>query len=158
MKFSIDELKLIAESLKYGVGYSRSESETAEFALLLVKLEGGIVAAKQSAERVEKLKSLPGCVFHYCPNRPKCEGKCGNVPDYDYIKGGKTPASNFIDECICNDISKQSPRGYCKVCHADSGYEYNCVDCGKILNSKIELKEDENVRCADCSIKYFLKK
>jgi hypothetical protein len=47
MEFKKSKLKLIKDALSYAVMFSRSESETAEFALLLVEVVGGIETEKQ---------------------------------------------------------------------------------------------------------------
>lgn len=77
MEIKKSNLKLVKEALEYAVANCRSESKDAEFMLLYVDVVGAIEREKQQDEYVESVKSLPGCVFHYCGYRPKCEGeKC----------------------------------------------------------------------------------
>lgn len=76
MEFKKSNLALVKSALQYGVMYSQSESETAEFSLLLVDVQGAIVREAQQDNYVKTLESLPGCVFKYCSQNPKCEGKC----------------------------------------------------------------------------------
>ena len=76
MELKKSKLLLVKDALIYGTMFSKSESETAEFALLLVEVTGKIEEEKQQEKYVETLKSLDGCPFHYCDRNPKCDGKC----------------------------------------------------------------------------------
>lgn len=73
----------------------------------------------------------------------------GEFPDF--TKGGLISDKTFLKECICNDIDKQSPGGYCESCDAVAGYEYNCLSCDKLLISTVELRNDEKIFCESCS-------
>ena len=79
MEFKKSRLQTVRNALKVGVMYAQSEHFTAEFALLLVEVEAAIIEEKAQDIRLEKLKSLEGCVFKYCAYNPKCEGKCANT-------------------------------------------------------------------------------
>lgn len=79
MEFKKSKLETIKNALQYAVMYAKTESETAEFALLLVDVETAIVSEVEQEKRIESLKSLEGCVFKYCAYNPKCEGKCNHA-------------------------------------------------------------------------------
>lgn len=76
MQFSKSKLKTIRDAVQYAVMYAKTESETAEFALLLPEIETAIVQEQQKEERLEKLKPLEGCVFKYCAYNPRCVNVC----------------------------------------------------------------------------------
>lgn len=76
MKLEKHKLETVKNALQYAVMSAKTESETAEYALLLLDVQTAIVEEKERDIRLEKLKSLEGCVFHYCDSNPKCEGKC----------------------------------------------------------------------------------
>lgn len=76
MEFKKSKLETVKNALQYAVMYAKTESETAEFGLLLVDVQVAIVEEAEQEKRIEKLKSLDGCVFKYCAYNPKCEGKC----------------------------------------------------------------------------------
>lgn len=73
------KLETVKNALQYAVINAKTEMETAEFAMLLVDVQVAIIEEAESEKRVEELKSLPGCVFVYCGNRPKCVGMCVHV-------------------------------------------------------------------------------
>lgn len=79
MKFKKSNLVIVRNALQYAVVNAKSEQESAEFALLLLDVETSIIEEAEKEKRLEKLKSLEGCIFKYCAYSPKCEGKCGNV-------------------------------------------------------------------------------
>lgn len=79
MEFKNEKLQLIKSAIMYAIMYAKTEAETAEFSLMLVDIEVGIAEDEQTEERIEKLKSLQGCVWKYCAYSPKCEGKCIHV-------------------------------------------------------------------------------
>jgi hypothetical protein len=70
------KLEMVKNALQYGVLYAKTESEEAEFALLLIEVQKTIEEEKDQEIRIGKLKSLDGCPFHYCDSNPKCENKC----------------------------------------------------------------------------------
>ncbi|WP_421977829.1 hypothetical protein [Roseivirga seohaensis] len=76
MKLIDRDLELIKEALGYGVMFSNSEAETAEFVLLKMKVEKGIHEDEELKKRIKELSSLEGCPFRYCDINPACKGKC----------------------------------------------------------------------------------
>ena len=76
MEFKKSKLELVKNALQYAVWNAKTESETAEFALVLLDVQSAIVREAEHEKQIEKLKSLDGCVWHYCAYNPKCEGKC----------------------------------------------------------------------------------
>ena len=76
METKKQKLELVKNALQYAVLNARTESETAEFALLLLDVQSAIVREAEQEKHVETLKSLDKCPFHYCDSNPKCEGKC----------------------------------------------------------------------------------
>jgi hypothetical protein len=75
MELSNHEVKELGQALSYAVLYAKTEAETAEFALLKVKIEGEIIRREESAKRKAEHAKL-GCPFHYCDSNPPCKGKC----------------------------------------------------------------------------------
>lgn len=73
MELTLNELSLVKEALGYGLLFSKSEAETAEFALLKMKVEKNL---KNDKAGKPVSTSLDGCPFHYCDKKPKCEGNC----------------------------------------------------------------------------------
>lgn len=69
------ELKMLEQALGYAVIYAKTEEETAEFAMLKVKVSTAIETEKQLAIKKE-LHSKMNCPFQYCSQKPKCEGTC----------------------------------------------------------------------------------
>ncbi|RKD18999.1 hypothetical protein BCY91_14070 [Pelobium manganitolerans] len=85
MELTLNELSLVKEALGYGLLFSKSEAETAEFALLKMKVEKNLFndfmntgqhLRSQVATGLPASTSLDGCPFHYCDKKPFCEGKC----------------------------------------------------------------------------------
>ena len=74
-KLSNHEVKALGQALSYAVIYAKTEEETAEFAMLKVKVEGEIVRREES-KRLADEHSFLGCPFKYCDSEPKCEGNC----------------------------------------------------------------------------------
>jgi hypothetical protein len=62
--------------LQYAVISAKTESETAEFGLLLLEVQSGIESEKEWEKRKKEMSSLDGCPFCYCDSVPKCESKC----------------------------------------------------------------------------------
>ena len=79
MEFKKSKLETVRNALKIAVMYAKTESYTADFALLLVDVESAIIEEKEQEKRLEKLKPLDGCPFHYCDGKITCEGKCRYV-------------------------------------------------------------------------------
>ena len=75
IKLSKQELEALGQALSYAVMNAPTEHETAEYAMLKVKVEGEITRIKLIDEQNEKHAWL-GCPFKYCDSNPKCEGKC----------------------------------------------------------------------------------
>ena len=69
------ELNVLGQALRYAVMYSLTEAETAEFAMLKVKVDVAIVAEQERIMREVEHKKM-NCVFKYCSQNPKCEGTC----------------------------------------------------------------------------------
>jgi hypothetical protein len=79
MEFKKSKLEIVRNSLKIAVMYAKTESYTAEFALLLLDVESAIIQEAEQEKRIEALRSLDGCPFVYCDDNPKCDGKCHYV-------------------------------------------------------------------------------
>jgi hypothetical protein len=75
MELSNHELTQLGQALSYAVVNAKTESETAEFAMLKVKVEGEIVNREERAKKQAEHDKM-GCVFMYCAQTPKCVGKC----------------------------------------------------------------------------------
>jgi hypothetical protein len=75
MKLSNHEVKALGQALSYAIVYAKTESETAEFALLKVKVEGEIVRREQVAQAEAEHEKM-NCPFRYCDSNPKCEKHC----------------------------------------------------------------------------------
>lgn len=69
------ELNMLYQALGYAVMHAHTESETAEFAMLQLKVHGEILKKEESAKRKTEHDKM-GCVFNYCSQNPKCEGTC----------------------------------------------------------------------------------
>ena len=75
MDLSKRQLLTAQQALGYAVMYAKTESETAEFALLKLDIDGAIIRQKEvEKQKVEHDKM--GCPFHYCDSKIKCVGKC----------------------------------------------------------------------------------
>ena len=75
MNLSKRQLLTAQQALGYAVMFAQTESETAEFALLKLDINGLLI--RQEAEEKRKIEhDKLGCPFHYCDSNPKCEGKC----------------------------------------------------------------------------------
>ncbi len=70
-------LKALQQALGYSVMHAKTESETAEFALLKLDIESAINKENIHVLRQEEHDKM-GCPFVYCAYTPKCVGKCGN--------------------------------------------------------------------------------
>lgn len=78
MEFKKEKLQIIKNALQYAVLNAKTESEEAEFALMLLDIHSAIISEAEQEKRIEALKSLEGCVFKYCPYTPKCQGTCNH--------------------------------------------------------------------------------
>lgn len=76
MKLEKHKLETVKNALQYAVFNAKTKSEESEFALLLLDVQLNISEEIEREKRLEKLKSLEGCVFKYCDSNPKCEGNC----------------------------------------------------------------------------------
>ena len=76
MKFEKSKLETIKNALQYAVISAKTESETAEFGLLLLEVQSGIESEKEWEKRKKEMSSLDCCPFRYCDSVPKCESKC----------------------------------------------------------------------------------
>ena len=75
MKLTKRQLITAQQAFGYAVMYAKTESETAEFALLKMDIEKELIKSEQlEAQQAEH--DTMGCVFNYCSQNPKCEGKC----------------------------------------------------------------------------------
>ena len=75
MEITLRKLKLIREALSYGMMFSKDEAETAEFAMLLIEIDGDILRKIEHDKKKSEHDKM-GCPFNYCGNVPKCKGKC----------------------------------------------------------------------------------
>lgn len=69
------ELNMLDQALGYAVMYAKTEEETAEFAMLKLKVSNAIEIEKELAIK-KALHDKMFCVFKYCSQNPKCEGTC----------------------------------------------------------------------------------
>lgn len=69
------ELKMLYQALGYAVVNAHTESETAEFTMLQLKVNSAILKEEEAAKRKERHDKM-NCVFKYCSQNPKCEGTC----------------------------------------------------------------------------------
>ena len=69
------ELKMLDQALGYAVMYAKTEEETAEFAMLKVKVSTALETEKELAIKKE-LHSKMNCPFQYCMQKPKCKETC----------------------------------------------------------------------------------
>lgn len=69
------ELKMLDQALGYAVMYAKTEEETAEFAMLKLKVNTAIVTEQQLAIK-KALHDKMNCPFQYCSQNPICEGTC----------------------------------------------------------------------------------
>lgn len=76
IELSEHELHQLGQALSYAIINAKTESETAEFAMLKVKIEGEIVRHRELKNYIDTIKSLEVCPFKYCDSNPKCTGKC----------------------------------------------------------------------------------
>ncbi|RZJ33737.1 MAG: hypothetical protein EOO51_12660 [Flavobacterium sp.] len=76
MEFKNEKLKLVKDAIEYAIANCRSESKDAEFAFLYADVVVAIEKETKQDAYVKTLESLPGCVFKFCGQNPKCEGKC----------------------------------------------------------------------------------
>ena len=76
MKFEKSKLETIKNALQYAVISAKTESETAEFGLLLLEVQSGIESEKEWEKRKKEMSSLDGCPFCYFYSVQKCESKC----------------------------------------------------------------------------------
>jgi len=75
LELSKHELNQLGQALSYAIMYASLESETAEFAMLKVKVEGQIVRVQESEKRKAEHDKM-NCPFQYCDSEVKCIGKC----------------------------------------------------------------------------------
>lgn len=75
MDLSKRQLLTAQQALGYAVMYAKTESETAEFALLKLDIDGALIR-KEAAEKREKEQEKKGCPFKYCDSNPPCGDKC----------------------------------------------------------------------------------
>jgi hypothetical protein len=69
------ELNVLDQALGYAVIYAKTEEETAEFAMLKVKVSTAIETEKELAMKKE-LHSKMNCPYQYCSQNPKCKETC----------------------------------------------------------------------------------
>ena len=75
MDLSKRQLLTAQQALGYAVMYAKTESETAEFALLKLDIDGMLIR-QEAAEKRKAEHGKLGCPFHFCDMNPKCEGEC----------------------------------------------------------------------------------
>ncbi len=75
MELSLHELKQLSQALSYAIVNSPHETQTAEFAMLKVKVEGQIVRQEEHLKRKTQHSKM-NCQFHYCDSNPPCKDKC----------------------------------------------------------------------------------
>ena len=75
MKLTWSQLLTVQQAVGYAVMYAKTESETAEFALLKIDIDEAIIRKKYQDEK-QGHHDKKGCPFQYCDSNPICEGKC----------------------------------------------------------------------------------
>jgi len=69
------QLLTLQQALGYAVMYAKTESETAEFSMMKLDIDGALI---RNAE-IEKLLTdfeKKDCPFKYCDSNPPCKDKC----------------------------------------------------------------------------------
>lgn len=74
-KLSNHEVRQLGQALSYAVMYAKTEEETAEFAMLKIKVEGEVVRREESVRHKAEHDKM-GCPFKYCDSNPPCKVKC----------------------------------------------------------------------------------
>lgn len=69
------ELKMLYQALGYAVVNAHTEAETAEFAMLQLKVHHQILVQEELDKKIAEHKKME-CVFKYCCQNPPCEGTC----------------------------------------------------------------------------------
>lgn len=75
MKLTKRQLLTAQQAVGYAVVYAKTESETAEFALLKVDIDSALIRLEESEKRQSE-HNKKGCPFHYCDNNPPCNKQC----------------------------------------------------------------------------------
>ena len=75
MNIKGEKLKALGQALGYAVMYAKTESETAEFALLKLEVDNEIIKEVE-LKKLQDEHDKMGCIFMYCASSPKCQGKC----------------------------------------------------------------------------------
>ncbi len=75
IEVSKQELEALGQALSYAVMNAPTEHETAEYAMLKIKIEKEITILKET-EKQNKKHAWLGCPFKYCDSNPPCKGKC----------------------------------------------------------------------------------
>lgn len=75
MKLNKKQLLVAQKALGYSIMYAKTESETAEFSLLKLDIDGALIRIE--AEEYRKVQhNKMECPFNYCDANPQCVGKC----------------------------------------------------------------------------------
>ncbi len=69
------ELNMLQQALGYAVMYAKTEEETAEFAMLKLKVDKEILVQQQLAEKKSQHDKM-NCPYQYCSKNPKCMFTC----------------------------------------------------------------------------------
>lgn len=75
MEIKGTRLKTLQQALGYSVMFAKTESETAEFALLKLEVDSAINKEQLLKTQQEEHDKM-GCPYMYCSSNPKCKGKC----------------------------------------------------------------------------------
>lgn len=75
MKIEKSRLVTVKNALQYAALYAKTQSETAEFAIMCVEVESAILKEKETEAMIAEQRRK-GCVFNYCDSMPSCKDKC----------------------------------------------------------------------------------
>lgn len=75
MKLTKRQLLTAQQAFGYAIMYAKTESETANFALLKLDIDSALITIEADEQRkIEHDKKE--CPFHYCDSNPPCKVKC----------------------------------------------------------------------------------
>jgi len=75
MKLTKRQLLTAQQAVRFAVICSKTESETAEFALLKLDIDEALIRMEAEEKRKAEHDKM-GCPFYYCDSNPPCKGKC----------------------------------------------------------------------------------
>jgi formate dehydrogenase maturation protein FdhE len=75
MELTKRQLLTAQQAVGYAVMYAKTESETAEFALLKLDIDGALIRIEASEQKKAEHDKMD-CPFNYCDSNPKCQNIC----------------------------------------------------------------------------------